>query len=66
MKKHTFKLSNWKKPTPLVFKRVGNSLLAASTFVAGYSFYNSHEYIGVIGLLIGIVGTVLTNFFTEE
>lgn len=64
--KHTFKLSNWKKPTPKIWVRVGNSLLAVSTFVAGYSFYNSHEIIGIIGISIGVIGTILTNFFSAE
>lgn len=64
--KHTFKLSNWNKPTPKIWLKIGNTLLGVSVFVSGYSFFNEHEYIGILGISTGVLGTVLTKFFTAE
>ena len=46
-------------------KRIGASLLSVSVFVSGYAFYNSQEYIGIFGLVVGVVGTFITNMFSE-
>lgn len=58
-----FGLDQLKAETPIICKRVGNILLAVSTFVAGYSFYNSLPYIGIFGLVCGILGKTLTEMF---
>ena len=53
------------KPTPKLYLRVGNSLLAVSTFISGYAFFNSHEILGWIGVGTGALGTLITRMFTE-
>lgn len=60
-----FGLKEFRKPTPKVMKRLGASLLAVSTFISTYAFYNNHEYIGITGLVFGVVGTLLANMFSE-
>ena len=65
-KKTKFGFQHLLSTTPKIFKRLGNSLLAVSVFVSGYSFYNSHEYIGYIGIGSGILGTLLCNMFTQD
>ena len=61
-----FGTKEFRKPTPKIMKRVGASLLSVSVFVSSYAFYNSHEYIGVIGLGSGILGTIISNMFSNE
>lgn len=60
-----FGLKELKKPTPKLMKRIGASLLSVSVFVSGYAFYNNQEYIGIFGLVTGVVGTFITNMFSE-
>ncbi len=60
-----FGLKEFNKPTPKLMKRLGTSLLSVSVFVSGYAFYNSHEVVGIIGLVSGILGTILTNMFSD-
>lgn len=61
-----FGLKHLLKTTPKVLKRLGNSLLAVSTFVAAYAFYNEEKWVAIMGLISGIIGTLLCNMFTEE
>lgn len=60
-----FGVKEFKKPTPKIMKRLGASLLAASTFISTYAFYNNHEYIGITGLVLGVLGTLIANMFSE-
>jgi len=61
-----FGIKQLRKPTPKKMKRLGASLLSVSVFVSGYAFYNSHEYVGVIGLVCGVAGTFITSMFSES
>lgn len=60
-----FGLKEFKKPTPKVMKRLGATFMSVSVFVSSYAFYNSHEVVGIIGLGSGILGTILTNMFSD-
>jgi len=54
------------RPTPRMFRRLGDSLLMASTFALGYSIISEHKVVAIICLIIGIMGKFLTNFFSED
>lgn len=64
--KRTFKLSNLKLPTPKVWKRIGATLLTSSMFISGFSLYEGEKWIAVTSFVIGLIGTILTNFFADE
>lgn len=63
--KHSYKI-NWehlKAETPKVMRRVGNTLLALSAFIAGYELYVGNQIMGAIAFGIGLVGKALVEFF---
>jgi len=61
-----FKLSNYYKPTPAKWRKIGDSLLVASTFVTATSLIGDYHTLGVIALVVGAFGKFITNFFTED
>lgn len=60
-----FGLKEFKKPTPKLMKRLGATFMGISVFVSSYAFYNSHEVVGMVGLVSGIIGTIITNMFSD-
>jgi hypothetical protein len=55
------------KPTPKKLRRLGDSLLAVSSFVAAYSLTGSlPQWVGLAALGVGVIGKFLTNFFSES
>jgi hypothetical protein len=76
MNKFKIKWSYYSAPTPRAMRKLGDSLLAVSTFIALgelYSYEILKETFGPLGmklvvggtLLIGVTGKFLTNFFKE-
>lgn len=63
-KKIKFGLWHYYKPTPVLFRKIGDLSLAVSGFIATSDWINPKK--SVIVLLLGITGKVLTNFFTFE
>lgn len=61
-----FGLKDYQKPTPKKLRRLGDSLLAASTFITTYSFMENYNKIAIASLVIGVIGKFLTNFFSTE
>lgn len=53
-------------PTPKIFRKIGDSLLASSTLVAGYSMYAGFEWVAMISVACGVIGKFLMNFTTED
>lgn len=61
-----FGRKQYDKPTPKKLRRLGDSLLAISTFIASYSLTGGlPEWVGLTALGIGVIGKFLTNYFTE-
>lgn len=58
--------SNYMKPTPKKWRRLGDSLLAMSLFITGTATYNDIDWLVYTSAAIGIIGKFLTNFFAEE
>ena len=52
------------KPTPLFLRKIGDTCLGVSSFLAVTDF--SHPKKSVVILLAGITGKILTNLFSEN
>ena len=57
---------NYWASTPKVFRKIGDTLLASSTMIAGYSMYSGFEWVAIIAIGSGVVGKFLTNFAHES
>lgn len=53
------------KPTPLFFRKVGDTCLGVSTFLATLDNFE-HSKKTIVILICGIAGKVFTNLFTIE
>lgn len=60
-----FSLKSYHKPTPLMMRKFGDSLLAASSFSVTFSVVESNRKLAIIALIAGVVGKFLSNFFEE-
>ena len=58
------KLKNYFEPTPKRFRVLGDSIAAASLFVAGLNL--EHPKLMLLCGVLGAVGKFVTNFFAEE
>jgi len=59
---------SWKgywKPTPLMFRKIGDALLGIFSIVSVSSVITEHKDLAVASLIIGILGKILSNFFTD-
>lgn len=59
-------IRNYYSPTPAKWRKIGDTLLAVSSTVTGYSVYNQMKSIAITALCLGVVGKFLSNFFTEN
>lgn len=57
---------NYWKPTPKFFRKLGDTLLASSTMIAGFSIYSGYEWTAMIAIGSGVIGKFLTNFTSED
>ena len=57
------KLKNYFKPTPKRFRVLGDSIAAASLFIAGLNL--DHPKIMLISGIAGAAGKFITNFFGD-
>lgn len=58
------KFKSYFEPTPKRFRVLGDSLAAASLFVAGLNL--DHPQVMLIAGICGAVGKFVTNFFGDE
>jgi len=58
------RLKGYFKPTPKRFRILGDSIAAASLFIAGLNL--DHPKIMLISGIAGAVGKFVTNFFGDE
>jgi hypothetical protein len=59
----------WKgywKPTPLILRKIGDALLAVFSMLSVSSIATDHKYIGIATLVIGVLGKILSNFFSDN
>ena len=59
----------WKgywKVTPLKIRKLGDALLGIFSIASVSSTITDHKNLAIASLIIGVLGKVLTNFFSEE
>jgi hypothetical protein len=61
--KTRFGLSEYRRPTPIKWRRVGDGLLLASTLVSTTNIES--PVLATASIIIGTVGKFLTNFFAD-
>ena len=53
------------KPTPLRWRKLGDALLAAGTSITTYAIIDDMKWLALSSILLTVVGKFLTNFFSE-
>ena len=66
MKKFRIGLSHYRKPTPTTFRKLGDALLAMSTFVSAFAIAEDYKYVAIVSILVGAIGKFFTNFFAKN
>lgn len=61
-----FKLSGYYEPTPEKIRKIGDVLQYGAQIAAGASIVNEKPEIGLIVMIIGSIGKILSNFFVES
>lgn len=60
-----FSLNGYYKPTPSRIRKVGDILQYGAQIAAGASIVNEKPELGLLVMIIGSVGKILSNFFVE-
>lgn len=61
-----FDWNGYFKPTPKLFRKVGDALLGVSMMGVGFAIVEESKWIAITLLVTGVVGKFLTNFFKED
>lgn len=61
-----FKVSGFYEPTPAKMRKIGDVLQYGSQIFAGTQIVNGDPKLGLVVMVIGAIGKVLSNFFVEE
>jgi len=61
-----FSLGGFYEPTPAGVRKVGDVLQYGAQVAAGASIINEKPELGLLVMIIGSIGKVLSNFFVEE
>lgn len=61
-----FKLSGYYEPTPEKIRKVGDALQYGAQIATGISIVNEKPQLGLIVMIIGSIGKILSNFFVES
>jgi len=54
------------KPTPIIWRKIGDSLLAVGGLLGTYAITEDLKWLGITLIACSIVGKFLTNFFKED
>lgn len=65
-RKTTFSMKSYWAPTPNKMRKIGDSLLGIFSITSMSSMIMDNKTLAITSLIIGVVGKVLSNFFTEE
>lgn len=60
---------NWKSywsPTPKLFRKIGDSILASLTIVSASAIIADDKKIAIIALIAGVLAKFMSNFFTDD
>lgn len=61
-----FDIKRYYAPTPASIRKVGDVLQYGSQIATGISIVNEKPEFGLIVMIIGAVGKILSNFFVES
>ena len=61
-----FSRKSYWKSTPVKLRKIGDALLGVFSLTSTAAIINDNKQLAVWSLVIGVVGKILTNFFTEE
>jgi len=61
-----FDISGYYKPTPSKIRKVGDIMQYGAQIATGASIVNDKPELGLIVMVIGAVGKILSNFFVED
>ena len=59
-------LKDYFKPTPKLFKRIGNALVATSLFLGGYALIKEETVLMYWVVALGGIGKFTTEFFSSK
>lgn len=59
-------ISKYSKPTPKTMRKIGDALLAVSTFVTTYAAAEEIKWLTITAVCVGAAGKFFTNLFSEE
>jgi hypothetical protein len=59
-----FSLKGYYEPTPANIRKMGDSLLAMSQFMAGFTIIMDEKFLAICCIAIGTIGKFLSNFFS--
>lgn len=65
-KRYKFGKKSYWKSTPKFMRKLGDSFLGIFSITSVSSMIMDNKELAIISLIIGVVGKVLTNFFTEN
>ena len=59
-------VSRYRKPTPPKMRKIGDALLAVSTFVTTYAAVEEIKWLTITAVCLGAAGKFCTNLFAED
>jgi hypothetical protein len=65
-RKTTFSIKSYWAPTPKKTRKIGDALLGVFSITSMSTMIMDYKPMAVASLIIGVVGKILTNFFSEE
>ncbi len=61
-----FSIKHYYKPTPVKWRKIGDTMLGVSLFLTGSSLIANYRWFGILALLIGATGKFLSEWFSED
>jgi hypothetical protein len=64
--KTKFSMKSYWAPTPKKIRKIGDAMLGVFSITSVSSMVMDDKRLAIISLVTGVVGKILTNFFSEE
>lgn len=61
-----FKVNGYYEPTPSKMRKIGDIMQYGSQIFAGTQIVNGDPRLGLVVMIVGAVGKILSNFFVES
>jgi hypothetical protein len=66
IKTHYMKTSHYWKPTPVLMRKIGDSILAAGTLGGTLAAAGQYKWLGIVIFIACVLGKFITNFFKVD